>query len=326
MFKKIFITGGAGFIGSNLVEFFLAQNKIVTVFDNLSNGKKKNLSEFIENKNFNFIKGDVKNFNFLKKVMKNHEIVIHLSSNADIAKAQLSPLIDFNEGISLTVNVLESMRENKIKNLIFTSGSGVYGEVPDYPVSENFSPLKPVSTYGAQKLSSENYMSSYSFMFDMCCIVFRFANVVGPKQTHGVTHDFLLKLTKNNKSLDILGDGTQTKPFIHINDINSAFNTIFNKLDFSKSFFEVYNIATDDHISVNKIADLICHELRLKSVKYKHTGGKRGWKSDVPKYSLDTNKIKKLGWKQKLNSQDAVKEAIKSMIIDINKGLYEKFI
>jgi UDP-glucose 4-epimerase len=321
--KKIFITGGAGFIGSNLVRHFLGLNYQVTVYDNLSNGKEINILCFLKNDNFVFIKGDISDSILLNESIKGFDLVIHLASNADIAKAQKSPLIDFEQGVSLTVSVLEAMRNNNIKKLIFTSGSGVYGEVPDFPIPENFSPLYPVSTYGAQKLSSENYISAYSFMFDMSCVAFRFANVVGPKQTHGVTHDFVLRLRKNPNELEILGDGTQTKPFIHVDDIFNAFVTVINKLNFSKPFFDVFNVSSTDQLSINEIAQMIFHIMEIKNIKCSYTGGNRGWKADVPKYSLDTTKIRKLGWKNKFNSREAVMKTIESMLLEINEGVYD---
>lgn len=321
--KKIFITGGAGFIGSNLVRHFLDLNYQVTVYDNLSNGKEINILCFLKNDNFKFIKGDISNSMLLNESIKGCDLVIHLASNADIAKAQKYPLIDFEEGVSLTVRVLEAMRTNNIKKLIFTSGSGVYGEVPDFPVPENFSPLYPVSTYGAQKLSSESYLSAYSFMFDMSVVAFRFANVVGPKQTHGVTHDFILRLRKNPNELEILGDGSQTKPFIHVDDIFNAFFTVLNKLNFNNPFFDVFNVSSMDHLSINDIAQMIFDIMKINNVKCSYTGGNRGWKADVPKYSLDTSKIRKLGWKNKFNSREAVMNTIECMLLEINEGIYD---
>lgn len=321
--SKIFITGGAGFIGSNLAQKFLFDEFEVTIFDNLSNGKLKNIDDLFGHPRFNFIKEDLNNENILNSSIANHDLVIHLASNADIAKAQVDPLIDFNEGVNLTVRVLEAMRKNNIKSLIFTSGSGVYGEVPDMPVDENFSPLFPVSTYGAQKLSSENYISAYSFMFDMSCVAFRFANVVGPKQTHGVTHDFILRLLKDPNELEILGDGTQTKPFVHVDDIYNAFLTIIEKLDFNKPFFDTYNVASEDHVTVNQIALMICEQMSLQNVKFRFTGGARGWKADVPKYTLNSNKIRKLGWFNQYDSQSAVLKTIEAMLSEVNQGLYE---
>jgi UDP-glucose 4-epimerase len=325
MFNKIknfFITGGAGFIGSNLSEFLLKNNYSVTIYDNFSNGKISNLKSIQHDKKLKVIHADVKNQPKLIDAIKDHEFVIHLASNADIAKATTDPDIDFTEGIFLTKCVLEAMRFNNLKNIIFTSGSGVYGEVPNFPVSENFSPLRPISTYGAQKLASENYLSAYSFMFDMNCAALRFANVVGPNQTHGVIHDFILQLALNNKELKILGDGTQQKPFVHISDIISAIVIIIKKIEIKNFSFEVFNIASQDSITVNEIADLICKEMNLKNVNYKYSGGNKGWKADVPKYALNSSKIRSLGWSNKKNSKESVVDAIKSMIGDVVTGVY----
>ena len=194
MLNNCFITGGAGFIGAHLANFLLARGNAVTVYDNFSNGHRWHLGENIKNPNLKIIEADVVDEETLNSSIAGHQIVFHLASNADIARAVTEPDIDFSNGTLLTRCVLEAMRNNNVRQIVFTSGSGVYGEVPTTPVAEDFSPMVPVSTYGAQKLASEALISAYSFMFDMRGMVFRFANVVGPQQTHGVAYDFLLKL------------------------------------------------------------------------------------------------------------------------------------
>ena len=317
--QKTFITGGAGFIGHNLTGYLIERNHFVTVYDDLSNGSLKYLDAFEGNPNFNLIVGNVQNDSLLQKSLNGHDCVFHLASNADIAAAQIDPDIDFYNGTLLTRCVLEGMRRTGVNRIVFTSGSGVYGEVPDYPVDENFSPLIPVSTYGAQKLSSESLISAYSFMFDMRCRVFRFANVVGPKQTHGVAYDFIKRLSDDPSGLKILGDGTQTKPYIHVSDVIDALVN-YGAFGDSGPAFDVFNVATNDSVSVNEIADVICNAMGLDGIEYHYTGGSRGWKADVPKYSLDTSKIKKLGWETSMNSMDAVRVSVNSMINDFKSG------
>lgn len=317
--KKIFITGGAGFIGSNIVKKLLSLEYQVTVYDNLSNGKLWHLGNIIHDKDLNFIKAEISDEEKLNSAIKNHDLVLHLASNADIAKAATDPDIDFKNGIFLTRCVLEAMRKNGVKQIIYTSGSGVYGEVPDFPVPESFSPLVPVSTYGAQKLSSEAFIAAYSFMFDIKATIFRFANVVGPQQTHGVAYDFLLKLQKSKSTLEILGDGTQTKPYIYVDDIYEAFSLVIHHPEKIKKF-EIFNVATNDCLTVTEIANMVCELNELNDVDFVYTGGSRGWKADVPIYRLDSSKLRNLGWSSKYSSRDAMKKSIMSMSADIKLG------
>jgi UDP-glucose 4-epimerase len=318
--KKYFIVGGAGFIGSHLVNTLLKDaNVFVKIYDNFSSGKMFHLEDDIKNKNLEIIKADVKDLDELISAMNGSDVVFHFASNPDISKAISQPDIDFWEGTYLTNNVIESMRINKVKNLIYASGSGVYGDTGHIETNENYSPMIPISTYGASKLSCEALLSSYSFMFDINAAAFRFANVVGPHQTHGVGYDFIRKLLNNNYELDILGDGTQSKSYIYVYDVINALLLVEKNHLKGYSYF---NVATEDHITVNEIADIVVEVMNLKDVKYKHTGGDRGWKGDVPIVRLKSDKIRNLGWKNKLNSFEAIRESVKSMHKD---ALLNKF-
>ena len=320
MTRKYFITGGAGFIGGHLTNHLLSIGGTVTVYDNFSNGHRWHLDINKKNPNLNIIEADVRDEDALSEAISGHDVVFHLASNADIARAVTDPDIDFSNGTLLTRCVLEAMRKNGVSQIVFTSGSGVYGEVPATPVTEDFSPMIPVSTYGAQKLASEALISAYSFMFDMRGMVFRFANVVGPQQTHGVADDFVLKLTRTPNLLKIMGDGTQSKPYIHVTDVINAFMTIVEGGGVDKVGYEYYNVASTDFLTVNEIADLVCEQMGLKNVKYEYSGGSRGWKADVPLYRLNTAKIRSKGWSNKFDSRDAILDAVDSMILDINAG------
>lgn len=313
---KYFIAGGAGFIGSNLAERILTEEKgcSVTVYDNLSSGKTEFLSHLLDRYDIRVIKADIKDLDQLKKEMKGCDIVYHLASNPDISKAIKQPDIDFWEGTYLASNVLEAMRVNEIKNLIYPSGSGVYGEVSDKALNEDHSPMLPISTYGASKLACEALICSYCHMFGMNAAAFRFANVVGPKQTHGVGYDFVRRLKIDPHTLEILGDGTQTKSYIYITDILDALRLIEKK---HLTGFSYYNVATEDAVTVTEIADIAVSEMKLGKVLYKYTGGDRGWKGDVPKISLDSGKLRSKGWKNKYNSRQAIQMSIRSMIRDI---------
>jgi len=317
---KYFITGGAGFIGSNFTNFLLENtDHEVTVYDSFLTGKMWHFRSNIDNPRLKVVKGDILETEKLKEAMEDHDIVYHFAANSDIAAALQDPGVDFNNGTVLTFNVLEAIRKTGVKRIVFTSGSGVYGEVPPEPIPENYDRMIPISTYGASKLESETLIGAYSFMFDFTGSVFRFANVVGSNQRHGVTHDFLLRLIDDNSQLKILGNGEQSKPYIHVKDVIRAFELIEKT---QTSGFDIYNVGSDDHVTVTHIAELICEALNLIDVQFNYTGGDRGWKADVPFYRLDTSKIKALGWKGTNGSKSAVQETIQSMLEDINSGLY----
>lgn len=316
--KNYFITGGAGFIGAHLVNYLIDNTKSkITVYDNFDNGRLYHFGERINNPNLNIINADVKDLGRLTTSMIGSDIVYHLASNADIAAAANDPTIDFWNGTYLTHNVLEAMRINKIKRILFTSGSGVYGEVPNIPIPENYDEMVPISTYGTCKLSSEALISAYSHMFEICGTVVRFANVVGPHQTHGVAYDFIRRLSKNSNELKIFGDGKQSKPYIFIDDILSALQLLENKFN---DGFDVFNVGSSDNLTVNEIANIVIDKMNLKNTTFDFTGGARGWKADVPKYKLDTTKIRSLGWDNNYNSYEAVEKAVDSMLNDVKKG------
>ena len=315
--KKYFVTGGAGFIGSHLVNKIIDETEsLITVYDNFDNGRLYAYGERINDPRLEIITGDVKDLGRLTNAMKSHDIVYHFASNAEINKAEEEPSIDFWNGTYLTHNTLEAMRINKIKKILFTSGSGVYGELSSKPVSEKYDQMIPISTYGSCKLASESLISAYCHMFNMEGIVVRFANVIGPHQTHGVAYDFIRRLAHDPTQLKILGDGNQSKPYIHIFDILSALALLEEK----SRGYEVYNVGSTDFMTVKEIADQIVKRMNLKNVKYNFTGGARGWKADVPIYRLDTTKIRNVGWENKLNSFQAMDDSIVSMLKDLEAG------
>ena len=316
--RKYFVTGGAGFIGAHLVHRLLkATGAGVTVFDNFSTGRRWHLGDVANDPRLTIVEGSAQDQAALVAAMTGHDTVFHLASNSDIARAATEPDIDFMNGTLLTHHVLEAMRKTGVKRIIFTSGSGVYGEVPAVPVPEEYPKMVPVSTYGACKLACEALISAYSFMFDMQGIVFRFANVVGPRQTHGVAYDFLRRLAKDPTKLLIYGDGTQSKPYIYVDDVFDAFLHIESE---RKTGYDYFNVASEDHLTVREIADIATAKMGLKNVRYEFTGGSRGWKADVPVYRLDTKKIRARGWANKRNSRQAVEAAVDSMLADFNSG------
>ncbi len=310
---KYFIAGGAGFIGSSLISRLYDEenNCDVTVYDNFSSGKKEYLAAFKEKKGFVVVDSDIKELSVLKDSMRGADVVYHFASNPDISKAVKQPDIDFWEGTYLTSNILEAMRVNGVKKLLYASGSGVYGEVGKNRVKEDHSPMLPISTYGASKLACEALISSYSYMFAVDAAAFRFANVVGPNQTHGVGYDFVRRLKADPSKLDILGDGSQDKSYIYISDILKAIRLV--EKDVLKGY-NYYNVSTMDSVTVTQIADTVVRLMGLKGVKYVYAGGDRGWKGDVPKIYLDSEKIRRLGWKNDLDSKQAIEMSVRSMI------------
>jgi UDP-glucose 4-epimerase len=313
-----FIAGGAGFIGSHFVDRLLADPQVerVTVFDNMSSGREWHFASHLGNGRFAFVRGNVEDLDALTAAMRGHETVIHLASNPDIAKAQVEPTVDFDQGTLLTQNIVEAMRRSGAKTILYASGSGVYGDLGETEASESDAIGVPISTYGASKLAGEALISAYSYMFDLQGRSFRFGNVVGARQTHGVGYDFVKRLLADPTHLDILGDGRQSKSYIHVDDVVEAVLTAYGK---GENAYAVYNIATGDYITVIEIADLVVEMLGLApgSVQFRYSGGDRGWKGDVPVVRLATDRIRAIGWRCRRSSRQALEASMSSMLEDI---------
>jgi UDP-glucose 4-epimerase len=308
---KAFVTGGAGFIGSHLVDKLIEKGYKVTVFDNLSSGKKQFLEKNFKNNNFKFVEADLLDFEIVKKEIKGHDVVFHIAANPFVRLGESQTKLDLEQGAIATYNILESMRVNEIKEIIFSSSSVVYAETPNISIPETYGPTLPISLYGAGKLASEGLISAFCGTFDFQAWIFRFANVVGIRGTHGVIVDFIEKLRKNSKELEILGDGNQQKPYLHVSDIVDGMLFGF---EHSNNQINLHNLGCDSNTTVKKIAEMVIEEMGLKNVKFKYTGGKRGWAGDVPRFQLDITKIKKLGWKEKYTSDQAVRKAIREIL------------
>lgn len=311
--QKIFITGGAGFIGSNLVDKLIEENKVI-VFDNFSSGKMEFIQHLKRNKNFKLIRGDLLTSRKLYKYLKNVDVVYHLSANPEVKLGAENTYIHLQQNVIATYKLLEEMRKANCKKLAFTSTSTVYGDAKIIPTKEDYAPLIPISLYGASKLACEGLISSYCYTFDFNAVSYRFANVVGKRSTHGVIFDFINKLKKNKEELEILGDGTQTKSYCYISDCVSAMVFAFEKL---KEKYDLFNIGSEDYTSVKEIADIVCEELNLKNVKYKYTGGVdggRGWRGDVKLMLLSIEKLKNLGFSPKYNSKESIRKATRDLL------------
>ncbi|HUV45517.1 MAG TPA: NAD-dependent epimerase/dehydratase family protein [Dehalococcoidia bacterium] len=307
---KYFITGGAGFIGSHLVDRLIGSGK-VTVYDNLSSGRKDFIEHHLGKSNFHFIQADLLDFDTLNQAIANHDIVFHLAANPDVRAGSMNTNLDLQQGTMTTHNVLAAMRVNKISKIVFASSSTVYGEAGLKPVAEDYGPLLPISLYGASKLACEGLLSAFCHLFDMQAWIFRFANVVGSRASHGVIFDFINKLKQNPGELEILGDGTQEKPYLYIDD---CIDGILFGWKHSQEQVNIFNLGTDSSTNVTTIASMLVEAMGLSGVKFSYTGGERGWRGDVPQVRFDITKMKKLGWKPGYSSDEAVRQAIKVIL------------
>ena len=309
---RVFISGGAGFIGSHFVNHLICNTRsAITVFDNFSSGSLSHLAQHLDNDRLKVVTGDLQDLEAVKAAMTGHEIVYHFAANPDIAKAVQQPDIDFWQGTYLTQNLLESIRISGASRLVYASGSGIYGDTGNKYIAEDYAPLTPISTYGASKLACEALISAYCHMFGLRACMFRFANVVGPRQTHGVGYDFIRKLAADPSRLRILGNGRQSKSYIYVTDIIAAVQLIFEK---QRDPLEFYNVATDDHIEVSEIARIAIELMGTGDTVLEFAGGDRGWKGDVPVVRLDSSKLKAIGWQESFTSHEAIRESIKTMI------------
>ncbi len=312
--KRFCIVGGAGFIGSHFADRLLGSEAVeqVTLYDNFSSGRAWHYEHHRGDARLRVVRAEVGDLERLTEVFSGHDVVIHLASNPDIARAATEPEIDFYQGTLLTNNVVEAMRRTGVPWLLYASGSGVYGELGTTPVDEDTGPFLPVSTYGASKLAGEALIASYCAMFGLRACAFRFANVVGSRQTHGVGFDFLRRLTADPRRLRILGNGQQSKSYIHVSDVVEA---VLLALAKSCAPFEVFNVSTLDAITVNEIAEEAVGCLGLAEMPVlDYTGGDRGWKGDVPVVRLKSDRIRALGWSSRRNSREAIRAALQAMI------------
>jgi len=316
---RCFVTGGAGFIGSYLVDRLIADGNQVTVYDKLLLGTDDRIKHHQDKQDFRFVHGDLLDFETLKEAMKGHEIVWHLGANTNIRQGNEETDLDLKNCTIGTYNVLEAMRQLGVDKILFASSACVYGDAPSTPIDETFGPLLPINLYGAGKLAGEGLISSYSHLFGIKAWIFRFANVVGARMDHGVIFDFIQKLRNNPHELEILGDGKQEKPFFLVEDCIDGMTCAFQK---AEAACDVYNLGCTAFTSVTRIGQIVVEEMGLKNVSFKYTGGKRGWPGDAPIVHFNIDKMKKLGWQPKHSSDEAVRIAARRLI-DTNLRLEE---
>ena len=303
---KTLVAGGAGFIGSHLIDALLAKGHQVVCIDNLSLGTKENIVHLQNNDAFTFYEMDICNQEKLEKILVEEQIeyIFHLAANSDIQQSAKNPQVEFQNTYSTTYYLLEAARKSNIKKFFFASTSAVYGDKKDELLDENTANLSPISYYGGSKLGSEALISAFCYMNDMQVLIFRFPNVIGPRLTHGVIHDFIGGLQQNPQELVILGNGQQTKPYVYVLDLIDA---IIKFMDVKEKGITLYNVGVETATSVTRIADIICEEMKLKDVKYNYTGGEGGWKGDVPRFQYSLKKIHDAGWKANYTSEEAVR-------------------
>ena len=299
---QAFVTGAAGFIGSNLVDQLLEQGHAVVGYDNLSTGYRQFLAGALSHPSFKYIEGDVLDAARLNQSARGAEIVFHMAANADVRFGVEHPRKDLEQNTIATFNVLEAMRINGIKTIAFASTGSVYGETEVIPTPEHAPFPIQTSLYGASKLACEGLIAAYAEGFGMRGYIFRFVSILGQRYTHGHVFDFVKKLTKDPSSLHILGNGLQRKSYLHVNDCVGAMLTALERAD---AGINIFNLGTDEYCEVKDSAGWIANRLGL-APHFTFSGGERGWIGDVRFIYLDTRRIRTLGWLPRLSIRKSV--------------------
>jgi UDP-glucose 4-epimerase len=309
------VTGGAGFIGSHLVDFLLKSDEPVRILDNLSSGDLTNLSSSLSSSMLKVFQGDVLDREIVLEALKDCDVVFHLAANPEVRSEKASPHEHFKQNIEATYNLLECIREvGGVELFVFASTSTVYGEPSEIPTPESYGPLKPISHYGASKLASEALSMSYASMCEFGCVIYRLANVIGPRSNHGVIYDFVKKLKETPSRLEVLGDGTQSKSYLYVDDCIAGMMAGLDDIDRDIC---VYNLGSKDRVDVMSIAKAVIEAMALENVELCTTGGVsggRGWKGDVKKMQLDMSLLNSRGWRAKLSSMEAISETARNIV------------
>lgn len=307
---KVFVTGGAGFIGSHLCRQLIESGHEITAYDNLLLGRREFIADLERHHKFKFLQKDLLDDKNLRQALQGADLVYHLAANSDISLGGEKTDLDLKLGVMATYNLLEAMRLEKITNLIFSSTSAIYGEAHTKPTPENYGPLIPISFYGASKLSAEVLIAAFAHNYGIQSWIYRFANIVGSRITHGVLFDFIKRLRQNPQQLSVLGNGTQKKSYLHVSDCIAGMQFGFEK---AKSEVNIFNLASEGVTQVSYIAQEVIQQMELNA-KIEYGKEDRGWKGDVPFTWLDGSKLKKLGWSPKYNSNQAVQKAITEIL------------
>ena len=307
---KVLVTGGAGFIGSHLVDELIRQGHHVTVYDNFSTGFRQHLDQALKTTRLKIIEGNVLDLSRLKSALEDVSTVFHLAANADVRGGIVNTAIDFEQNILGTYRVLEAMRARSISEIVFTSSATVYGEPDRFPTPES-QPLIQTSLYGASKLAAEAMTQAYGEYFGIRSYCFRFVSWIGERYSHGVVRDFVQKLMRNPKELEILGDGKQRKSYLHVAD---GIRGIFSAMQNLKDLKNVLNLGHVEYMNVKDVANIICQEMGLKNVDYRFTGGPRGWLGDSPFVLLDISKIRETGFQPEISIEEGVRRTVRYLL------------
>lgn len=307
---KVLVTGGAGFIGSHLCDQLIAHRHHVVAVDDLSLGRERNLAQLRDTAGFAFERGDILDGDWFGPFVRDghFDCVFHMAANSDIARSHADPSVDLDRTFRTTYAVLDAMRSSETRRLVFASTSAVYGEAAG-EIGENFGPLLPISHYGAAKLASEAFISSFGENYGIQSWITRFPNVVGPRATHGAVYDFIKRLRANPDELTVLGDGSQEKPYLSVHDLVAAIILVWSRTDDQAN---VYNVGARTRTKVRDIARMVVEE-GPSEAKISYTGGDRGWIGDVPKFAYDISKIEALGWAPTMSSDEAVRAAARAV-------------
>lgn len=314
--ENVLVTGGAGFIGSHLVDRLVDMGCEVTVLDNLSNSTIEYIKDYVDRGRIKFVEGDIRDFETVKSCLEGLSLVFHFAAQYDVRRSVSDPIYDFDVNVNGMINLLEAMRKKNVSNIVFASSGGtLYGLAKAIPTPETYPP-QPISPYGASKAASEMYISAYCTCYGLCGVCLRYANIIGPRSFHGVIFDFYQKLRKDPKRLKILGDGNQKKSYMDISDCISASIYVTEK---SEKGFNIFNIGSEEWVTVNYIAKLVLNELKLQDVELSYTGGEQGWTGDVPLMLLDISKLKNLGWKPTMQIDKAIRKYVKWLVDKFGK-------
>jgi UDP-glucose 4-epimerase len=316
-FNSALITGGAGFIGSHLAEKLVGEGIETKILDNFVTGRKDNLLGCMDKQNFSLFDLDLGKLGNQEDYLENVEVVFHMAADPEVRTGYDNPKNSFEQNIVNTFNLLQRIKHSKVKKIVFASSSSVYGDAKILPTNEEYGPLCPISHYGASKLACEAIVSSFCYNYDIDGIILRPANVIGSRGRHGLIWDLVHKLKSDKNRLEVLGDGKQTKSFIHISDMTKG---ILQSMKKGENGVEIFNVGSEDGVEIINVAKIVCKNMKLPNIEIFTTGGienGRGWKGDIKIAHLDISKLKNMGWQPKLSSLEAADVTSQEIIAEV---------